>query len=151
MTDELQPTHGQFLVYQAEDGKIKLDVRVEGETVWLTQPMMAELLQPTQQNISQHFLNIYEEEELVPEATHKKYLLVRVEGTRVTKLDGFLRLNNRESLQNARRISHELVKNLLKNQYDKFNARRLTKHDNSLEQIEQAEKSLVRRKKGPPA
>ncbi len=45
---------GQFLVYQAEDGKLKLDVRLEDETVWLTQQMMAELFQTTKQNISLH-------------------------------------------------------------------------------------------------
>lgn len=82
---EMEPARGQFLVYQAEDGKLKLDVRLEGETVWLTQPHMAELFQTTQQNISQHVLNIYEEGELVPEATHKKFLSVRLEGMRGVK------------------------------------------------------------------
>ena len=76
---------GQFLVYQAEDGKLKLDVRFEDESVWLTQQLMAELFQTTQQNISQHVLNIYEEEELSPEATHKKFLSVRLEGQREVK------------------------------------------------------------------
>ena len=76
---------GQFLVYQAEDGSIKLEVRLEDETVWLTQPLMAELFQTTQQNISQHILNIYDEEELPPEATHKKFLSVRREGNRQVK------------------------------------------------------------------
>lgn len=55
---------------------------MQNETVWLTQPMMAELLQTTQQNISQHILNIYEEGELADEATHKKFLSVRREGKR---------------------------------------------------------------------
>jgi len=81
----LEPAKGQFLVYQAEDGRLKLDVRLEGETVWLTQPLMAELFQTTQQNISQHVLNIYEEGELAPEATHKKFLSVRLEGKREVK------------------------------------------------------------------
>jgi hypothetical protein len=44
------------------------------ETIWLTQQMMAELFQTMQQNISLHILNIFEEGELLPEATHKKYL-----------------------------------------------------------------------------
>lgn len=61
---ELEQSKGQFLVYRAEDGTLKLDVRLEDETVWLTQTLMAELFQTTQQNISQHILNIYEEEEL---------------------------------------------------------------------------------------
>ncbi len=42
---------GHFLVYQTEDGKLKIDVRFEGETVWLTQQHMAELFQTTKQNI----------------------------------------------------------------------------------------------------
>lgn len=82
---EMEPAKGQFLVYQAEDGKLKLDVRFEGESVWLTQPLVADLFQTTQQNISQHLLNIYEEEELAPEATHKKFLSVRLEGKREVK------------------------------------------------------------------
>ena len=73
---------GQFLVYQTEDGKLKIDVRFEGETVWLTQQQMAELFQTTQQNISLHLQNIYEEGELQLEATHKESLSVRQEGTR---------------------------------------------------------------------
>lgn len=58
------PPGGQFLVYQTQDGKLKLDVRFKGETVWLTQQHMAELFQTTKQNISLHLQNIYEEREL---------------------------------------------------------------------------------------
>ncbi|PIW50099.1 MAG: hydroxyacid dehydrogenase [Zetaproteobacteria bacterium CG12_big_fil_rev_8_21_14_0_65_54_13] len=80
-----EPAKGQFLVYQAEDGKLKLDVRFEDESVWLTQQLMADLFQTTKQNISLHIQNIYEEGELVPEATVKKYLTVRSEGNRQVK------------------------------------------------------------------
>ncbi|OQY45145.1 MAG: hydroxyacid dehydrogenase [Desulfobacteraceae bacterium 4572_87] len=73
---------GEILVCQSDNGQVKLDVRLEEETVWLTQPLMAQLFQTTQQNISQHILNIYEERELLPKATHKKFLLVRPEGKR---------------------------------------------------------------------
>ena len=82
---EMEPSKGQFLVYQAEDGKLKLDVRFEDESVWLTQQLMADLFQTTKQNISLHIQNIYEECELVPEATVKKYLTVRSEGNRQVK------------------------------------------------------------------
>ena len=82
---ELEKPRGEFLVYKAEDGTLKLDVRLEEDTVWLTQPLMADLFQTTQQNISQHVLNIFEEEELTLEATHKKYLSVRSEGKREVK------------------------------------------------------------------
>ncbi len=73
---------GQFLVYEAEDGCIKIDVRLAEETVWLTQQLMAELFQTTKQNISLHIQNIFEEGELLPEATVKEYLTVRQEGNR---------------------------------------------------------------------
>jgi hypothetical protein len=76
------PQKSQFLIYQAENGAIKIDVRFEEETVWLSQPLMAELFQTTQQNISLHLQNIYEEGELKPEATHKEFLSVRREGSR---------------------------------------------------------------------
>src|SRR3989339_796455 len=73
---------GQFLVYSTEDGEIKIDVRLENETVWLTQQLMAELFQTTKQNISLHIQNIFEESELTPNATVKEFLTVRQEGNR---------------------------------------------------------------------
>ena len=76
------PQKSQFLIYQAESGVIKIDVRFENETVWLTQQLMADLFQTTQQNISLHLQNIYEEGELQPQATHKEFLSVRREGNR---------------------------------------------------------------------
>lgn len=82
--NELAPKEsgGEFLLYQTEDGQVRLDVRLQDETVWLTQPLMAELFQTTQQNISQHIRNIFEEGELTQEATHKKFLSVRREANR---------------------------------------------------------------------
>jgi len=73
---------GEIVVYRSDDGRIKLDVRLQDETVWLTQPLMAELFHTTQQNISRHIQNIYEEDELESVATHKKFLSVRREGNR---------------------------------------------------------------------
>ena len=81
----IETPKGEVLLYKSDDGGIRLDVRLEDETVWLTQPLMAELFQTTQQNISQHVQNIYEEVELIEEATHKKFLSVRQEGNRQVK------------------------------------------------------------------
>jgi hypothetical protein len=75
-------TGSQFLVYQTEDGKLKIDVRFEGETVWLAQQQMAELFQTTKQNISLHIQNIYEEQELERNPTVKESLTVQLEGNR---------------------------------------------------------------------
>lgn len=87
-----------FLIYESEDGSIKLDVRLQNETLWLTQPLMAELFQTTQQNISQHILNIYEEGELEQKATHKKFLSVRQEGSRQVKRKCF-QINKNKKLK----------------------------------------------------
>ena len=76
------PSKSQLLIYQSEDGRIRLDVRFEGETVWLTQPLMAELFQTTVPNVSMHLRNIFEEGELRPEATVQNFLTVRREGAR---------------------------------------------------------------------
>jgi hypothetical protein len=86
-TDEngLGSAKGQFLIYQAEDGKLKLDVRFEDGSVWLTQQLMVELFQSSKQNVSHHINSIYEEGELPPEGTVKKYLTVRTEGNRQVK------------------------------------------------------------------
>jgi len=76
------PQKSQFLIYQAEGGAINIDVRFENETVWLIPQFMADLFQTTQQNISLHLQNIYEEGELTLAATHKEFLSVRREGSR---------------------------------------------------------------------
>jgi hypothetical protein len=72
----------QFIIYQTEGGQTKIEVRLENETVWLTQQLMADLFQTSKQNISHHIKSIYEEGELEPEATVKNYLTVRQEGKR---------------------------------------------------------------------
>ena len=74
--------NSQLLSYQTEDGRINLDVRFEGETVWLTHPMIADLLETTIPNVSMHLRNIFAEGELRPEATVQKFLTVRQEGGR---------------------------------------------------------------------
>lgn len=76
------PGKGQFLVYEAEDGRIKIDVRLENETVWLTQRLMAELFQKDVRTINEHIRNVYDEGELAPEATIRKFRIVQPEGAR---------------------------------------------------------------------
>ncbi len=78
----MAPQGGEVLIYKTDDGRVRIDVRLENETLWTTQQMMAELFQTSKQNISQHIRSIYEEGELSPEATVKKFLTVRNEGGR---------------------------------------------------------------------
>lgn len=82
MNGELQIQKSQILMFQTEDGQFHIDVRLEDETVWLTQAMMAELFEVAPQNITLHIKNIYSEGELQEEATCKDFLQVRQEGSR---------------------------------------------------------------------
>ena len=72
----------EIVVYQPEGAEFHIEVRVENETVWLTQAQMAELFQATKQNISLHIANIYKEGELQHDPTVKEYLTVQKEGKR---------------------------------------------------------------------
>ena len=72
----------KIIIYQTEDGQTQIDVRLENETVWLTQAQMVELFQTTKQNISLHVGNVFKEGELEQEATVKEYLTVQKEGKR---------------------------------------------------------------------
>lgn len=76
---------GRLLVYEAENGKLKIDVRLQDETVWLTQKAMAELFQVKPQNITMHLKNVYEECELIESSTCKDFLQVQFEGGREVK------------------------------------------------------------------
>ncbi|MEX8547994.1 MAG: virulence RhuM family protein [Mucilaginibacter sp.] len=76
---------GEILIYQSSSGNTKVDVRIENETVWLSQNQMAELFQTTKQNISLHIRNIFEEGELDENSTVKDYLTVQLEGSRRVK------------------------------------------------------------------
>lgn len=73
---------GEIVFYQSDDGTIRLETRLENETLWLTQQQMAELFQTTVPNISMHIKNVFDEGELQTEATIQDFLTVRQEGER---------------------------------------------------------------------
>ena len=73
---------GDIIIYQTDNGLTKIDVRVENETVWLSQQQMADLFDTTKQNISLHIKNIFYEEELDEDSTVKEFLTVQKEGNR---------------------------------------------------------------------
>ena len=72
----------QIVIYQTEDGQTQIDVRLENETVWLTQAQMAELFKSSRTNVLEHIQHIYEDEELEKEATCRNFRQVRQEGKR---------------------------------------------------------------------
>lgn len=77
-----EDNQGDIVIYQTEDGGTKIDVRFEGETVWLTQQQMAELFGSSRTNIVEHIRHIYEEGELDEDSTCRKFRQVRDEGGR---------------------------------------------------------------------
>ena len=78
--NKLIPTESSFLLYTTPDGNEKIEVRLENETVWLTQAAMAELFQTTKQNISLHLKNIFIENELSAGRVVKEYLTTAADG-----------------------------------------------------------------------
>lgn len=74
--------HGDIIIYQPDQTSSKLEVRIEDETVWLTQAQMIELFDSTKQNVSLHINNIFREKELDRDSTVKENLTVQIEGNR---------------------------------------------------------------------
>jgi hypothetical protein len=77
-----EKSNSEILLYQSEDGQIKIQVRLDDHTVWLTQADMVELFQSSKSNISEHIKHIFEEGELSPDSTVRRFRTVRTEGTR---------------------------------------------------------------------
>jgi hypothetical protein len=75
-----RPPDSQILLYQTEDGRSRIEVRLEGETVWLTQAGLAELFQTSVPNISMHLRNLFQEGELAPDSVVKNYLTTAADG-----------------------------------------------------------------------
>jgi hypothetical protein len=79
MADNPQ-TRSELVLYQAEDGRTRIEVRLENETVWLTQKQMADLFQKDVRTINDHILNIFDEGELAPDSVIRKYRITAADG-----------------------------------------------------------------------
>ena len=80
--DQIQPTDSQIVLYQPDE-TISLEVKLESETVWLTQQQMVELFCSSKANVSEHIANIFQQGELTREATVRNFRTVRKEGNRM--------------------------------------------------------------------
>lgn len=74
--------NSEIIIYQNQEGNIKIDVRLQEETVWLTQAQLCDLFQKSKATISEHIKHIFEEGELYPESTVRKFRTVQIEGSR---------------------------------------------------------------------
>jgi hypothetical protein len=75
-----KPNRSEIILYQTEEGRTRIEVRVEGETVWLTQKMMAELFQKDVRTINEHIRNIFTEKELEPDPVIRKFRITAEDG-----------------------------------------------------------------------
>ena len=143
---------GELLVYRSEEGKIKLEVRLENETVWLTQKMMAEPFQIGVNTVNYHIKEIYECGELDREASIRNFRKVRMED-RERKRDDFLRFNERHILPHAGRVSKQSAEDHARAEYEKLSARRRLYKEaigeaETIKQLEKAAKLLPEKRKG---
>ncbi|MDW7644412.1 MAG: virulence protein RhuM/Fic/DOC family protein [Desulfuromonadales bacterium] len=103
----MKPTETNVLIYQADDGKTRLDVQLDNETVWLTQDQMAELFDRDRSVITRHLRNVFREGELVESAVRAKYARTAADGktyqTQVYNLDAIIsvgyRVNSKRGTQ----------------------------------------------------
>jgi len=82
MSETHPPPTGEFTLYTTEDGQTRIECRFENETIWLSQALVAELFDRNVRTVNEHLTNIYEEHELNPESTIRKFRIVRQEGSR---------------------------------------------------------------------
>ncbi len=101
MSDDFSFSQSQILLYQTEDGRQRIEVRLENETVWLSQRQMAELFQTTPANINIHLKNIFSEGELFSESVVKESLITAADGknyrTKMYRLEVVLAIGYRVS------------------------------------------------------
>ena len=86
--NNIESSTGEIVMYQPDE-TIRLEVRVENETVWLTQQQIADLFQSSRTNVVEHVMHIYEDEELEESSTCRKFRQVRKEGKRIGNSDRF--------------------------------------------------------------
>lgn len=82
MKKDLGKPNTQIIIYETEDGKARVEVRFENETVWLTQKLIAELFGCSIDNVSLHLKYIFSEHELIPKAVTEEYSITADDGKR---------------------------------------------------------------------
>lgn len=82
MEEKRKDDENPIVIYTSQDGQVHVNVRIEGETAWLTQAAMAQLFGCGSDNIVKHLKNIYDEGELKESATTEIFSVVRLEGDR---------------------------------------------------------------------
>ena len=87
--DEFFENNSEIIIYQFENGNTHIEVRLEDSTVWLSQKMIANLYQKDVRTINEHIKTIFDEHELAPDSTIRKFRIVQTEGNRIDPDDEF--------------------------------------------------------------
>lgn len=143
----------QVVIYESDDGQSHLDVRLDEETVWLTQAQLASLFETTPQNITMHLNNIFEEGELVENSTCKDFLQVRKEGKRKVRrkqkhynLDGIISVGYRVKSNRAtqfRRWATKILRDYLVQGYT-INQKRLQAKEEQIKELQSTVKLMAK-------
>ena len=78
--NEINLQQGEIVIYQSDNGNIKIDVKIEDETVWLTQTQIVELYQTSKSNVSEHIKHIFEDDELDEKAVVRNFRTTASDG-----------------------------------------------------------------------
>jgi hypothetical protein len=152
----------ELLIYQTSDGKTKIEVQLQDETVWLSLNQMSELFQKPKSTISEHIKHIYEEGELPEDSTVRnfrtvKFLAFAENQARqkkvmymsdwIRKLNDILIINENEILEHAGNISRQIADEIALSEYDKYNKkRRILEDEKSFEELDNELKQLNKKK-----
>lgn len=112
MSNEALP-RSELILYQTEDGRTRIQCRFENDTLWLSQALIAELFQVTAPTVNEHLKGIFSDGELAPEATIRKFRIVRMEGARQV---------TRNLLEHAGKVSAAEAKNKAELEYEQYRA-----------------------------
>jgi len=126
--NQLQPS-SKFILYQDDNGVTNVNVRFDGKDVWLPQQQIAMLFDTTQQNVSLHINSILDEGELLKEATHKYFLLVRQEG-------------NRPLLHGAGSVSHEKAIEKATQEFEEYRRKEMLQYESDFDRAVKELKSI---------
>ena len=146
----MEERHGEILIYQTEDGLTKINVKMQDETVWLTQQQLAELHQSSKSNVSEHIKHIFEEGELDEESVVRKFRTTASDGKNYSvihyNLDMILSSGNRKLLTGAGKVSHDEAMKKAKEEYKKYQAITLSPVEQAyMETIKDAGESAKKR------
>ncbi len=99
----------ELILYQTEDNRTRIEVRLENETVWLSQKLMAELFQKDVRTINEHIQNIFEERELSPDSVIRKFRITAADGKSYETQHYNLDVKNPHTVDDAHRDPAELL------------------------------------------